>query len=416
MSSPWITIPNLIEAINFANKMVESCFNDNTLIAQALKNALSSSINGSKRHISFLLVRHLSVIVEANRSEFPRVATEYEPALGQIDEGLYIFRLIEGKQDFENIYKDQLARRLLLGVMFSEMDGIYFAPLNIPLEKYIIFKLKGECGISFTFKLEGMLRDISLSLKYRKSLNPNTLPILPSQLKPCDISTSLSILTPNFWPAIDDAKMSQRILRHPVFGDAMWKFANEYRTMNQGRHLKFSMKNSICVVEVTFPYRETFSLICSVYQAMVLEPFSSGETFSFSKLEKMSGLTKDDLAMVLESLIQKKILLQSSTSFFLEDASFSANQSINEMDQKIVNVLTGMYSSPDHLLGQHLVNPISENPESFSAENIYRLDAAIVRILKHQRGPLSQSTLFKMVLDSLRLSTIEANHTSSNPF
>ncbi|KGG51637.1 cullin 4 [Mitosporidium daphniae] len=412
IASPWKIIPDLIKAISLVDDIVKSCFDNDPQISNALKGALSASINSSKKLVSFLLVRYLSAIIEANHSEFPLASTEYENAVHQIDKALYIFRLIQGKQDFEIFYKAQLARRLLLGFMFLESDCSNVSPLNIPLEKYTIFKLKGECGLSFTFKLEGMLRDISCSLKYKKIIKNRMSPASSSPLKMSDIPTSLSILTPNFWPAIGDSKMNARILRHPVFESAIGAFSNGYREANKGRHLKFSLKNSTCIVEVTCPHGKTFSLLCSAYQAIVLEAFSS-ESLSFSRLEKISGLTKNDLTLVLESLIQKEIILQSSDTFFMEDACFSVNPNVNQAGQEFVNILTGIYSKYDEFVDQNPFTPM-DSLESFSPENLYQIDAAIVRILKHQKT-LPQSLLFKAALDSIKF-PVEVRYIISSNF
>lgn len=63
-----------------------------------------------------------------------------------------LFRFIQGKDVFEAFYKNDLARRLLLGKSAS-----------FDAEKSMISKLKSECGSQFTSKLEGMFKDIDIS-------------------------------------------------------------------------------------------------------------------------------------------------------------------------------------------------------------------------------------------------------------
>lgn len=59
--------------------------------------------------------------------------------------------MILGKDVFAVLYKRDLAKRLLLEVM------------NRNAEKLMLAKLKKDCGVAYTSKLEGMLRDIKHS-------------------------------------------------------------------------------------------------------------------------------------------------------------------------------------------------------------------------------------------------------------
>lgn len=63
-----------------------------------------------------------------------------------------LFRLIQGKDIFEEKYKFDLAKRLLLDKSVSR-----------DLEEKMISKLKEECGNVYTIKLEGIMKDIEQS-------------------------------------------------------------------------------------------------------------------------------------------------------------------------------------------------------------------------------------------------------------
>lgn len=376
--------------------LVCECFNNNATLSNSLKETLSTTVNCSRKFISFLLVAYISEIIEADhKSVQPSNADEYNPR-EKLDSAFFIFRLIQGKQDFEVFYKEQLTRRLLLGFMFSKNDNSYNPQLNIPLEKYVILKLKGECGVSFTYKLEGMLKDISTSTNFQR--NVSTI----GSLTELNIPTSLSILTPNFWPIISDSNVNQRILRHPIFEKDIGSFATTYRTLNPGRHLTFSLKMSICVVNVSLTVNSGYSMLCTLYQAIVLEGFSASQVSqSFSRLEKVSGLSKDDLVDVLESLIQAEIISKEIDSFFIEDSVFVINPFFNSDHKPFVNILSGMYSnSVSTLISQETYSSMSQS-KSFAPENIYQIDAAIIWILK-KNGTKPQSALLAQVIKAIK--------------
>mgnify|MGYP001097380628 FL=1 len=65
---------------------------------------------------------------------------------------MILFRYLEEKDVFERYYKQHLAKRLLLNKSASD-----------DAEKNMISRLKTECGCQFTYKLEGMFKDITLS-------------------------------------------------------------------------------------------------------------------------------------------------------------------------------------------------------------------------------------------------------------
>ncbi len=74
---------------------------------------------------------------------------ELEAVLNKV---MTLFRYINGKDVFQAFYREDLAKRLLLGKSAS-----------VDSEKLMIEKIKAECGGAFTSKLEGMFQDIELS-------------------------------------------------------------------------------------------------------------------------------------------------------------------------------------------------------------------------------------------------------------
>lgn len=81
-----------------------------------------------------------------------------------LDKTMVLFRFLQEKDVFERYYKQHLAKRLLLQKSVSEDS-----------EKTMISKLKTECGCQFTSKLEGMFKDMSVSVTINDEFKHNTL-------------------------------------------------------------------------------------------------------------------------------------------------------------------------------------------------------------------------------------------------
>ena len=89
---------------------------------------------------------------------------------------------------FERYYKQHLAKRLLLNKSTSD-----------DAEKNLISKFKNECGAQFTVKLEGMFKDISLSIstmdKFKEWLQrPDT------SREVVEVDLTVRVLTTGYWP------------------------------------------------------------------------------------------------------------------------------------------------------------------------------------------------------------------------
>ncbi len=82
---------------------------------------------------------------------------------------MVLFRYIHGKDVFQAFYREDLAKRLLLGKSAS-----------VDAEKLMIAKIKAECGAAYTSKLESMFQDMELSkelLANYEKVNPPSFPL-----------------------------------------------------------------------------------------------------------------------------------------------------------------------------------------------------------------------------------------------
>jgi cullin-4 len=162
------------ELLDFKEKLDETsaCWNDNEKFLHALKDSFEHFINQRSNKpaeligiFSSFFFFNLLMLVYKNYLIFNlkakyidnklrsgnKEATEEE--LDKIlDKIMVLFSFIHGKDVFEDFYKKNLARRLLIGKSAC-----------VDAEKSMLSKLKQECGSVFTSKLENMFKDMELS-------------------------------------------------------------------------------------------------------------------------------------------------------------------------------------------------------------------------------------------------------------
>jgi cullin 4 len=100
-----------------------------------------------------------------------------------MDKALELFTFIEEKDTFEEFYKKDLAKRLLLNRSSS-----------IESELNMITKLKKECGSEYTKKLERIFKDIEnskeINILFQKHKNFSNI----------NFDVYVTVITSGFWP------------------------------------------------------------------------------------------------------------------------------------------------------------------------------------------------------------------------
>ena len=159
------------------------------------------------------------------------------------------FRFLSEKDVFERYYKNHLAKRLLSSKVSAKK--YIFAikscqTLSDETEKQMIQKLRQECGCQFTSKLDGMFKDISLSVtindefknRNRSNLRYPFIPFCLSKLN-SSIDLNMKILTTGYWPT--QAQTQQSILP-TVALNAFNEFKDFYLAKHTGRQLTLQAK------------------------------------------------------------------------------------------------------------------------------------------------------------------------------
>ncbi|KAL4891287.1 Cullin family-domain-containing protein [Aspergillus ambiguus] len=191
----------------------------------------------------------------------------------QLDQVLDLFRFVHGKAVFEAFYKNDLARRLLMGRSASD-----------DAEKSMLSRLKTECGSSFTHNLESMFKDMDVARD--EMVAYNSLQRERRHRLPVDLN--VSVLSAASWPTYPDVQV--RI--PPEIATAVDDFEKFYHTKYQGRKLNWKHQLAHCQLRARFPKGDK-ELVVSSFQAIVLLLFNevpNRGTLSYSQIQEATSL------------------------------------------------------------------------------------------------------------------------------
>lgn len=209
-----------------------------------------------------------------------------------------IFRFLSEKDIFEDYYKIHLAKRMLYGKSVSD-----------DAERNMINMLKLEIGVSFTNKLEGMLKDMKVSTDLISSFKTfNADEKLSVDLIP-------TILTSTFWPiSILGDSDSSCILPLEV-EESRKRFEKFYLNLYSGRVLSWKMNLGTAEIKATFAKRK-HELVVSTFSMVILSLFNDtpdGSSLSYTDIKNATLIHDGHLKRNLQSLACGKYRILSKT-------------------------------------------------------------------------------------------------------
>ncbi|KAI0866903.1 ubiquitin ligase subunit CulD [Xylaria cubensis] len=398
-------VVRLLEFRKALDIMVRDAFNKDDDFSHGLRQAFDSFINDKKimasrntgtlqvgemiaKYIDMLLRGGLKTLpaslisdvqdrVDAERSGQASTGDEDAELDRQLDKALELFRFIEGKGVFEAFYKQDLARRLLMGRSASA-----------DAERSMLAKLKSECGSDFTRNLEQMFKDQQMArdemVSYKSWREGN------GHIK-SKLDLNVSILSAAAWPTYPD---TQLILPDEV-ASQIEQFDAYYVNKHTGRRLTWKHSLAHCVVKASFN-KGPKELLVSAYQAVVLTLFNqTGEPMPYQQIAERSGLSGQDLDRTLQSLACGKVRVLTKTP---------KGKDINPTDTFAVNKA---FSDPKFRIK---INQIQlketkeenkETHERVARDRQFETQAAIVRIMK-SRKTMSHSNLVAEVINQTK--------------
>ncbi|KAI8881581.1 Cullin-domain-containing protein, partial [Backusella circina FSU 941] len=343
--------------------IVGHSFEGDERFVAGLKDGTESFINLRSNNAINLLAKHTDAVLKSEKFD--------EKSL---DQGMLIFKYLQGKDEFEVLYKRDLAKRLLLDVM------------NRNSEKIMLGKMKKECGPAYTSKLEGMLRDIKSSSDTMDEFI-STYPQLAN--------IKVNILTHGFWPSYIPVNMNIP----PVLQTAQTLYTDFYTEKYPRRRLTWQNALSVCEVVAHYP-RGIKNITLTLLQTAVLLLFNdtTKQSFSFAEIQVYTQLDELELRRTLTSLVSSDYKLLTK---------LDGTDEMRPTDQFMYN--HDFYTEEQNLkmTGSTLSEVIEKNSPMnktilFSTQE--QIDAAIVRIMK-SKVRSSHTSLLEEVTRQVRFQT-----------
>jgi hypothetical protein len=281
----------------------------------------------------------------------------------QLDQALELFRFIEGKDAFEAFYKKDLARRLLMGRSASQ-----------DAERYMLGKLKGECGPSFTHNLEQMFKDQELARDEMESYK-QWREASGAGRPPLDLQ--VMILSAASWPTFPDT----RVILPTDVSKHLQRFEAYYNNKHTGRLLTWKQSLAHCVLKAKFP-KGAKELLVSSYQAIVLLLFNDVENdgfLAYQQIAQNTGLKDADLDRTLQSLACGKVrpLIKHPKGRDINSTdTFSLNKSFQDPKYRIKINQIQLKETKEENKATH---------ERIEKDRRFETQAAIVRIMKSRK-------------------------------
>ncbi|KAJ2994745.1 hypothetical protein NUW58_g1474 [Xylaria curta] len=411
-------VVRLLEFRKSLDIMVRDAFQKDDEFAHGLRQAFDSFINDKKamasrntgtskvgemiaKYIDMLLRGGLKTLptsllsdirdrVDAEKSGQASTGDEDAELDRQLDKALELFRFIEGKGVFEAFYKQDLARRLLMGRSASA-----------DAERSMLAKLKSECGSEFTRNLEQMFKDQQIARDEMASYKAWHEGSGHTKSK---LDLNVSILSAAAWPTYPD---TQLILPDEV-ASQIEQFHAYYVNKHTGRKLTWKHSLAHCVIKASFN-RGPKELLVSAYQAVVLTLFNqTDEPISYRQIAERSGLSGQDLDRTLQSLACGKVRVVTKNP---------KGKDINSTDTFVVNK---SFSDPKFRIK---INQIqlketkeenNETHERVARDRQFETQAAIVRIMKSRKTMTHANLVAEVINQTKKRGAVDTSEIKKN--
>jgi hypothetical protein len=287
-------VVNLLQFKRKADDIWSSAFNSNDELGDTLREAFGTFMNRGKKMESTggtdnpkageMIAKYVDRLLKGGLkvpSEGQTLIDEDAELDRQMDQVLDLFRFVHGKAVFEAFYKNDLARRLLMGRSASN-----------EAEKSMLARLKNECGSNFTHNLESMFNDMDTAKAEMAAFD--ALQKQRSHRERTPVPLHVSVLSAASWPSYPDVPV-----RIPSeIAKSINNFEAFYQTKHKGRTLDWKHQLSHCQLNAYFPKasgkgNNMKNLVVSSFQAIVLLLFNDvrdGESLDYTQIQEATGL------------------------------------------------------------------------------------------------------------------------------
>jgi len=340
--------------------LIRTDFSGHALFQKALKDAFVEIINKSTGSCTNaeLMSSYCDRLFKSGEK-----LNETEVELN-LDRVVQLFSYLNDKDLFAEIYRNLLAKRLL-----DQRS-------TIDIEKVMIAKLKMQCGTQFTSKMEGMISDLAVGSDMKSDFDS----MFSKQNSKLDFS--VQVLTAGFWPSYRSPDIA--------VPEEMTKCMDLFKVWHDPRHAqrKLTWMYSLggASVRATFG-KKVYDIQVTTLQAIALNTFNDGKTFTFEELENTLNLEPEILKPLLHSLSCGKFKVISKTP---------AGNKINNTDSFVVN---SKFTCPTRKFRIPMASlDATHSPKRVEEDRSFLIDACIVRTMKARKTMQHQQLISEVMM------------------
>mmetsp|Transcript_8776 Transcript_8776/g.25246 ORF Transcript_8776/g.25246 Transcript_8776/m.25246 type:complete len:742 (+) Transcript_8776:140-2365(+) len=357
-------VKSLIELHEKYLGVVRNDFSGHSLFQRALKDAFVEIVNKNVGQYTNaeLMSTFCDRILKSGGEKLSE--SEVEDSLEKI---VQLFSYLTDKDMFAEIYRNQLAKRLLSQRSTSD-----------DAEKTMIAKLKLQCGTQFTSKMEGMLADLAVGSEQRSEFEQRR------QQMDTKLDFTVQVLTTGFWPTYK----SPEVTLSDDMSNCLEIFKEWHDQKHQKRKLKWIFSQGNASVRGTFG-KKSYDMQVTTLQAIALSAMNDGVTRTFTELAQKLNLDEPILKPLMHSLScgKYKVLAKTPASNKINTTDkFKANPKFTSNMRKIRIPMASLDSTV--------------NTKKVEEDRSIAIEAAIVRIMK-ARKTLQHQQLLSEVLAQL---------------
>eukprot|EP01059_Diplonema_ambulator_P005428 TRINITY_DN1515_c0_g2_i2.p1 TRINITY_DN1515_c0_g2~~TRINITY_DN1515_c0_g2_i2.p1 ORF type:complete len:776 (+),score=305.97 TRINITY_DN1515_c0_g2_i2:39-2330(+) len=286
---------------------------------------------------------------------------ELEDILEQV---VAVFGYISDKDLFQEFYRKQLSKRLLM------------TTVNEDTERSLISKLKMRQGAPYTSKLEGMITDKNVS----QDLQAKFKAYQAKHNISFGFEYTMQVLTMGCWPAFP-----MHTLKLPEQVEvAMSKFQEFYDSITQSRKLRWVHSLSTVTLDAVFNKQKFQLQLSTAFQACVLLLFNTRDALTGEEITKELSLPWEEVKKALQSLAMGKYRL------LVKDvpAGSKALKTVEEGDTFRVNVSFTDKSRKlkiSTVVAKVNLKASAQVQQTVEEDRRHAIEACIVRIMKSRK-------------------------------
>jgi len=166
------------------NNVLAASFESDQDFKLSLKNSFEDFLNHNANRSAEYVAKYFDMYL--NSDALKKIKKKSDEEIKEtIDKCMPLFKFILNKDIFEAFYLRRLCKRLLFNKLVST-----------ECEKYVLDKLREECGVNYTRKAEAMFQDMEMTQELTKGFDT----FLTHKTYPTNFQFSAVVLTLGSWP------------------------------------------------------------------------------------------------------------------------------------------------------------------------------------------------------------------------